>query len=142
MGISKLKVRRINMYFLDNTHKSNYWSLMNKYGLKEDQDPQYESNIYITSVPSIFKCIKLDKLDTTSGPLFSLMEWDEEEQKHVFSAPALTGSTTQLATAGVSLYNGYPIGLDDFFGSVASDDLFQVFVQACKIRANKNHLTV
>jgi hypothetical protein len=86
--------------------------------------------------------MNINELDTASGPLFTLTRWtgnhdDDETGKHIVSTPGLTGSTTKLVEVGLSLYNGYSIGLDEVFGSMTSNEMFKVFVQACKIRARK-----
>lgn len=127
------------MFFLNDEHENNYFLLMDKYNLERGQNIQYEAAIYIASCPGIFDHINLDKLRTNVAPLYSLAEWvgDDATGKYVISAAGLTGSTTRLAEVGLSLYNGYKVGLDDVFGSVASQELFDVFVQACKIRARK-----
>lgn len=79
----------------------------------------------------------INMIKTSSGPLFMVTKWDEEEGKHVVSAAALTGSTKRLVEVGLSLYNGYEIGLDDVFGSIVSDELIDIFFQSCKIRARR-----
>ena len=86
---------------------------MGMYELTRGEDVQYESNIYIAAYPEIFKCLDINMIKTSSGPLFMVTKWDEEEGKHVVSAAALTGSTKRLVEVGLSLYNGYEIGLDD-----------------------------
>lgn len=129
------------MFFANDEHKNNFEKLMEKYSQQRTSkianDVQYVANIYIAAYPEIFECLNLEELDTGAGPLYNLMEWDEEKETHVISAAGLTGSTIRLTEVGLSLYNGYPIGLDDIFGSMTSEEMFNVFVQACKIRAYK-----
>ncbi|BCC04940.1 hypothetical protein DJ87_3412 [Bacillus cereus] len=125
------------MYFANAEHKENYDCLMGMYELTRGEDVQYESNIYIAAYPEIFKCLDINMIKTSSGPLFMVTKWDEEEGKHVVSAAALTGSTKRLVEVGLSLYNGYEIGLDDVFGSIVSDELIDIFFQSCKIRARR-----
>lgn len=125
------------MFFANAEHKENYECLMAMYELTRGEDLQYESNIYIAGYPGIFKCLDINMIKTSSGPLFWVTKWNEEEGKHVVSAAALTGSTKRLVEVGLSLYNGYEIGLDDVFGSIVSDELIDIFFQACKIRAHR-----
>ncbi|HHB1940074.1 TPA: hypothetical protein ACOQ43_000512 [Bacillus cereus] len=125
------------MHFANAEHKENYDCLMGMYELTRGEDVQYESNIYIAAYPEIFKCLDINMIKTSSGPLFMVTKWDEEEGKHVVSAAALTGSTKRLVEVGLSLYNGYEIGLDDVFGSIVSDELIDIFFQSCKIRARR-----
>ncbi|MCM3444737.1 hypothetical protein [Metabacillus halosaccharovorans] len=73
------------------------------------EDVLYESNIYIAAYPGIFKCLNINMIETSSGPLFMVTKWNEEEGRHVVSAAALTGSTKRLVEVGLSLYNGYEI---------------------------------
>lgn len=129
------------MYFANEEHKYNFDNLVEMYtqqrSSKIASNVQYLANIYIAAYPDIFDCLNLKQLNTGAGPLFDLVEWDEEKEMDVVSAAGLTGSTTRLTQVGLSLYNGYPIGLDDVFGSLTSQELFDVFIQACRIRASK-----
>ncbi|PGT79158.1 hypothetical protein [Bacillus sp. AFS040349] len=125
------------MYFTNAEHKGNYEFLMGMYELTSGEDVQYESNIYVAAYPGIFKCLDINTIETSSGPLFMVTKWNDEESRHVVSAAALTGSTKRLVEVGLSLYNGYEIGLDDVFGSFASDELIDMFFQACRIRAHR-----
>lgn len=122
------------MYFINEKHRGNYKLLMDKYHLTPEKDVQYESNIYIAAFPEIFEAIDLAKLEHSS-PLFPLTKWDEEEGKHIFTAPGLTGSTRRMCELALSLYNGYPVSLDEIFGSVVKQELLSVLFQAMKIRA-------
>lgn len=129
------------MFFSNTEHEVNFKKLKEIYRMKRGEhilnDVQYLSNIYIAAYPKIYDCINLKTLDVGIGPLYNLMEWDDEKQTHVISAAGLTGSTRRLLEAGLSLYNDYPIGLDDVISSLTSDEMFNVFIQACKIRAVK-----
>ena len=58
---------------------------MGMYELTRGEDVQYESNIYIAAYPEIFKCLDINMIKTSSGPLFMVTKWDEEEGKHVVS---------------------------------------------------------
>ncbi|HDR7414561.1 hypothetical protein ACQVWH_10490 [Bacillus toyonensis] len=124
------------MYFVNDKHKENYDFLMRTYYLTREKAVgiQYEANIYIAAYPSIYECIDINTLKTSSGPLFMLTYWDDEQEKHRIDASGLTGSTRRLVEVGLSLYNGYKISLDDVFSSILSEELIAVFFQACKIR--------
>ncbi|NRD80041.1 hypothetical protein HPT25_22140 [Bacillus sp. BRMEA1] len=126
------------MFFSNMEHQNNYNLLMSKYRLKSGEDTQYESNIYMCSYPPIFDCIEdLSDIDYSFGPLFYFTVWDDEEETHVVSAPGLTGSTRRMVELGLSCYNGFPIGLDDLFSSIASEELKEVVFTTMKIRARK-----
>lgn len=96
------------LYFIDETHENNYYSLYTYYGQKGKSE-QYRSNIYLASVPDIFHLIELK--GNGSGPLIPLTEHNEKNQKLVPSHPGLTGSTRKLVEVGLSLYNGTPADL-------------------------------
>lgn len=122
------------MYFINHEHESNYIELASMYKtrFKEGKiDFQYLPNIYIASTPGLFELINLYQLDLSSGPLFHLMSWNDEEEKHEPSHPGLTGSTKRLVEIGSSLYNGYPADLDYTF----SEEFANVIIQAIKIRS-------
>lgn len=123
------------MYFSNQEHGRNYDFFMRKFDLSKGEDVQYEANIYIAAYPEIYKCLDLNNLETDTGPLFLLTKWIEEEQRYIVSCACLTGATKRLVEVGLSLYNSFEIGLDDVFGSIVTADLFDVFFQACKIRA-------
>lgn len=126
------------MYFTNEEHKENYEKLMAHYRLRPGQDVQYESSIYICAVPELFDCFdSVESIDTGAAPAFELMEWDDEKEKHVPSAPGLTGSTRRMLEFGVSCYTGYEISMDDVLGSVVSEDLFNALIQAMRIRSRK-----
>ena len=91
----------------------------------------------MAAYPAIMDCIDRDAINNTRSPLCELMEWSEEKEAHIFVAPGLTGSTKRLSMVGLSLYNCYGISLDEVVGSLASEELFNVFIQACKIRGRK-----
>ncbi|CAM3664793.1 hypothetical protein EDM52_24060 [Brevibacillus invocatus] len=125
------------MYFADEDHEHNYLSLMKKYNLRANQDVQYEAAIYISAHPAIYKAFNNHALKNNYGPLsWYLLESDEAERRG-HNRGALTGSTHRLVEAGLSLFGGYQVNLDDIIGSIASDDLFQTLIQAIKIRARK-----
>lgn len=122
------------MYFVDDTHEENYYRLMEKYHLQQGEDIQYESSIYIAAHPDIFS---KKMLNVRNSPLYAHMEWNEEKDRLVVTSPELTGSTRRMVEVGLSLYNGYSVGLDDVFGSVSSEELQDVIFQAIKIRARR-----
>lgn len=125
-------------YFIDDEHKNNFFFLMKQYGFKVGEDGQHEAAIYVSSIRDIFKLITKEELEKTVydriSPLYSLAKWDEDEDTHVFVHPGLTGSTRRMSQFGLSLYNGYPVALDEVFGSVSSKALIEVLLQAIKIR--------
>ena len=121
------------MYFSNSEHELNYNTLMDLYHLAPGQDKQYEANIYIAAYPEIFKGLNIEKIRTgVGGPLVFLLH-EEYEDDH--RPQVLTGSTTQLAEVGQSLYNSYPVNLDSVFGSITDEEMLSVFLQACRIRA-------
>lgn len=126
------------MYFSDEEHKDNYYALMGLYGYLPNEDVQYEASIYIAAYPEIYKAFDLDLLKDQKkeigsiSPLFFLKN-DDYNAGH--ETGALTGTTYALVEAGLSLYNGYLIGLDDLFGSIGSShEGLSVFIEACNIR--------
>lgn len=121
------------MYFADNEHAQNYEVLMELYDLTPGSDRQYEANIYIAAYPAIFKGLNIDKIETHIGGPLNFLLLDEFSEGH--RPQVLTGSTTQLAKAGQSLYNSYKISLDDLFGSITNEEMLSVFLQACRIRS-------
>jgi hypothetical protein len=127
------------MYFIDKKHEENYWDLMNHYHIFRGKDVQYEASIYVAAVPGIYEHIEWSKLDSNS-PLFALMEWSDEEEKHVPSHPALTGATRRMVEFGLSLYNGYTVSVDEVFGSVSKEEWVNALFQAMYIRIRRNVL--
>ncbi|PFW72155.1 hypothetical protein COL23_25735 [Priestia aryabhattai] len=121
-------------YFIDDEHKKNYEALMAQFDLQMFEDCQYESSIFIAAIPILHDLLP-KSISTETSPLFELMEWDENEGKHLPSHPGLTGTSRRLLEVGLSLYNGYPIGLDDVLASVISQEYIEAIFQAIKIRA-------
>jgi hypothetical protein len=74
---------------------------MEMYELNRGVDLQYESNIYIVAYPGIFKCLNINMIKTSSGPVFMVTKWNEEEGRHVVNSAALTGSTKRLVEVGL-----------------------------------------
>lgn len=131
---NKLREEDKHMYFTNDKHKINYETLMDIYKLKKGENVQYESTIYVAAIPEIFNCFDIKTLDTWSSPLFSLMRWDDKQEKFIIASPALTGSTSRLVEFALSCYNGHSIDLNDILSSVVNDTLFQVLVETMKIR--------
>ncbi|MFC5602455.1 hypothetical protein [Sporosarcina koreensis] len=123
------------MYFIDQEHKGNYEWMMERMKLISNQDVQFESTVYIGAIPDIFRKLDKFKMKPSDSPLWQLTEWDEEKGEHKFTHPALTGSTRRMCEFAVSLFNGYPVGLDEVLGSVTSEKFRKSLVQAFKIRA-------
>ncbi|HDR7876512.1 hypothetical protein [Bacillus mobilis] len=117
------------MYYANQDHKYNYLKLLVEKGIKHGQDPEYEAAFYITAYPEIHKCFDWNEFKTEFSPLGSLLT--KERTLGVNTAP-LTGSTLPLVKAGQSLFNGYKVDLSDLV--LYNEELFNVFVQACKIR--------
>ena len=66
------------------------------------------------------------------GPIYYIYD-NEYNAGH--SPGALTGTTRELCKVGLSLFNGYRIGLADVFGSIGSSrEALKVFFEACDIR--------
>lgn len=120
------------MYFASVGHRKNYMLLMNLYKLKKNQDVEYEANIYIAAYPDIFKCFILEKLDLSFGPLTVFLG-----EKEFHNTGALTGTTIRMINLGMSLYNGHEIGLNEIIGSINNDEVFNVCIEAIRIRTGK-----
>lgn len=118
------------MYFINEEHKKNYKKLMEIYKLQPQQNVQYESNLYIAAVPAIYKLIDENEFKPGQGPLIPLTIYDEEEGRLLLNHAGLTGGTSWLVQAGLSLYNGNSCDLD-YTNSV---DFTFVFIEAVKIR--------
>ncbi len=125
------------MYFINEEHEKNQKRLQARFA-RSTGDKQYEANIYIASVPEIFKCFPEDLGQIEDSPLSHLVEFSEVHEKLIPSHPALTGSTREMVEFGMSLFNGHPVSLDGLLGSLGDDTFFDVLVQAMKIRANKS----
>ncbi|MEI5986291.1 hypothetical protein VJ786_15415 [Sphingobacterium sp. PU5-4] len=119
----------MSMYYANEDHKRNYLRLLTEKGIKHGKDPEYEAAFYITAYPEIHKCFNWNEFETEYSPLGALLS--KEQQQGVSTAP-LTSSTLPLVQAGQSLFNGYKVNLSDL--ALYNEELFNVFVQACKIR--------
>lgn len=117
------------MYFIDDEHESNFSNLVSFYE-KKGNDPQYRANIYIASVPEIFKLLPKKEIHTDGGPLNLLARYSEEENKLKPSHAGLTGSTRKLVEIGLSLFSGNEVSLDFNYG----DEISNSVLQAMKIR--------
>lgn len=118
------------MYYANENHKRNYLRLLTERGTKHGEDPEYEAAFYITAYPEIHKCFDWNKFETEFSPLGALLS-KQPEECGVSTAP-LTSSTLPLVQAGQSLFNGYKVDLSDL--ALYNEELFNVFMQACKIR--------
>ncbi|WP_319618346.1 hypothetical protein [Bacillus cereus group sp. BfR-BA-01700] len=118
------------MYYANEDHKRNYIRLLAERGIKHGEDPEYEAAFYITAYPEIHKCFDWNVFKTEVSPLGALLSKLPDESG--FSTTPLTGTTLPLVKAGQSLFNGYKIDLSDL--ALYNEELFNVFVQACKIR--------
>lgn len=117
------------MYYANENHKRNYLRLLTEKGIKHGKDPEYEAAFYITAYPEIHKCFDWNVFETEYSPLGALLT---KEQKQGVSTAPLTGTTFPLVEAGQSLFNGYKVDLSNL--ALYNEELFNVFVQACKIR--------
>ncbi|MBH0159638.1 hypothetical protein [Fictibacillus sp. 26RED30] len=118
------------MYFYNDLHEKNFYIL----NLKFPGGIQYEASNYIAAFPEIFNAINYKDVDYSMSPLFALTSWNEDEERHEFTAAQLTGTTKQMCELGLSLYNGYPSDLDYLFSVVKCEELIRVIFQAMKIR--------
>lgn len=121
------------MYFIDDEHESNFSNLVSFFG-KKANDPQYRANIYIASVPEIYKLLPKSDIHTGGGPLNLLTQYSEKESKLIPNHEGLTGSTRKLVEIGLSLFNGNEVSLDFNYGEEVSDSV----LQAMKIRFSGN----
>src|SRR5690606_23142700 len=112
------------MYFIDDEHESNFSSLVSFFD-KKANDPQYRANIYIASVPEIYKLLPKKEIHTGGGPLNLLTQYSEEEGKLKPSHVGLTGSTRKLVEIGLSLFNGNEVSLDFNYGDEISNSVLQ-----------------
>ena len=117
------------MFFIDAEHESNFSGLISFFE-KKGNDPQYRANIYIASVPEVYKLIPKTEIHVGGGPLNLLAEYSDEESKLIPSHEGLTGSTYKLVEIGLSLFNGNEVSLDFNYG----DDISNSVLQAMKIR--------
>lgn len=124
-------------YFITEQHEQNYAELMVFYGLEPLERMQEEAAIYIAAIEDLYDLIGEPK-DKYGCPLFELMEWNEKEEKHEPAHGGLTGTSRRLLEVGLSLYNGYPIGLDEVLGSVTSREYIEALIQAIKIRSHRS----
>src|SRR5690606_4613637 len=117
------------MYFIDDEHESNFSNLVSFFG-KKANDPQYRANIYIASVPEIYKLLPKSEIHTGGGPLNLLTQYTEKESKLIANDEGSTGSTHKLVEIGLSLFKGIEVSLDFNYGDEISDSV----LQAMKIR--------
>lgn len=117
------------MYYANEDHKRNYLRLLTEKGIKHGKDPEYEAAFYITAYPEIYKCFDWDEFKTEFSPLGALLS---EEQKQGVRTGPLTGATLPLVKAGQSLFNGYKVDLSSL--PLYNETIFNVFMQACKLR--------
>ncbi|MGH0589658.1 hypothetical protein ACQVQY_26995 [Bacillus mycoides] len=122
------------MYFSNEEHSRNYQKLLDMKGIsKNGQSPDYETVLYITAYPEIYKCFDWNIYRTEFSPLAGLIFHEDNIQG--VNPGALTGSTLPLVKAGQSLFNGYKIDLSDL--PLYNDEIFELFFQACKLRWRK-----
>lgn len=117
------------MYFIDDKHEAIFSNLLSYYDEKGN-DPQYRANIYIASIPEIFKLTERNQYYQGEAPLLLLSKYSEEKNKLIAYHEGLTGSTRKLVEIGLSLLNGNEVSLDFTYGEETS----QAVLQAMKIR--------
>lgn len=113
------------MYFESEVHKQNYEKMMKHYGLSFGENPQFESAVYIASYPQIHDKINVEELDKNMNPLFVASESDY-----------LSNSAESLLDMGKSLFNGEKTDVSSVV--TRGKEIFEIFVQACKIRGRLN----
>lgn len=121
------------MYFIDDEHEANFSSLLTFYE-KKGNDPQYKANIYIASIPDIYRLIDKNEIHSNGGPVNFLTDYSEKEKKLIPNHEGLTGSTYKLVEIGLSLFNGNDVSLDFNYGEETS----KAVLQAIKIRFSES----
>lgn len=117
------------MYFIDDEHESNFSNLVSFFE-KKANDPQYRANIYIASIPEVYRLLPKTEIHIGGGPLNLLVEYSEKKNKLVPNHEGLTGTTYKLVEIGLSLFNGNEVSLDFNYG----DEISNSVLQAMKIR--------
>ena len=117
------------MYFMEDEHEANFSSLVTFFERK-GTDPQYRANLYIASIPDIYRLIDKTEIHSGGGPLALLTEYSEDKEKLIPTHEGLTGSTRKLVEVGLSLFNGNEVSLDFSYG----DETNNAVLQAMKIR--------
>ena len=112
------------MYFIDDEHEANFSSLVTFFE-RRGNDPQYRANLYITSIPDIYRLFNKSEIHPEGGPLSLLTEYSEKEKKLVPSHEGLTGSTRKLVEIGLSLFNGNEVSLDFSYGEETNNAALQ-----------------
>ncbi len=114
------------MCFSSEEHKHNFQRLLDARGInKIGQSPDYETVLYITAYPEIYKCFDWNIFETEYSPLSALIY--HEDKKQGVNPAALTGSTLPIVKAGQSLFNGYKVDLSEL--PLYNEELFEVFFQ-------------
>ncbi len=124
------------MYFKDAEHEMNFNFLLEYYKMEKGTNSEYEAAYYVAAVPDIFKCFNEDSFKTDKNPLFSLADYEDEQNAFSFSHQALTDSTRALCEFALSLFNGHPIDLG-YIVAKTTKEFHQVLLQAINIRANQ-----
>lgn len=121
------------MYFMEDEHEANFSSLVIFFERKGD-DPQYRANLYIASIPDIYRLIDKTEIHSGGGPLALLTDYSEDKGKLIPKHGGLTGSTRKLVEVGLSLFNGNEVSLDFSYGNETNNAV----LQAMKIRFRSN----
>lgn len=114
------------MYFVNEEHELNYNRFLKKYPLAI-RDTEYQVGFYIVAIPTIYDYCNGNPVSDGNGPF----DWFFDEDSN---NAGLSNGYRQLVQAGLNLYNNY----EDFSLYLALGnwgcELFEVFLQACKIR--------
>ncbi|MGO4185395.1 hypothetical protein AB4Z17_29950 [Paenibacillus sp. TAF43_2] len=117
------------MYFVNEEHERNFYHFLNKYPITLKNN-EYRTGYYIVAHPVIYDVCDGKPDSNGHGPF----DWYfNEDFNH-----NLTPAYIELVKAGIHLYNNY----EDFslYLSLGNwrNELFEVFIQACKIRRGED----
>ncbi|MGG1518450.1 DUF2538 family protein [Paenibacillus oryzisoli] len=114
------------MYFVNEEHERNFNFLLGKYPIAT-VDKEYQTGFYIVSNPVIYHYCNGNPVIDGNGPF----DWFFDEN---CDKSGLSNGYRQLVQAGIHLYNNF----DEFSLYLSLGtwgfELFEVFIQACKIR--------
>ncbi|MDZ4508197.1 hypothetical protein ORM40_26360 [Bacillus cereus] len=113
------------MYFENSTHEQNYNEMMKFYSLSFGENPAFESAIYIAAYSQIHDKISKSKMNKNANPLEIALESDY-----------LSNSAESLVLLGQSLFKGEKVDVSSVV--TRGKEIFEIFVQACKIRGCLN----
>ncbi|MEK6190596.1 MAG: DUF2538 family protein [Carnobacterium alterfunditum] len=118
------------MYFINDSHVNNFKFFSSYYG-ELSSKPEYQANIYIASIPEIFKLVDTMALHgTENAPLITLMHYNNETNLFAPNKEKLADTFLPLVEIGMSLYNGHQCSLNFELPFVYE----QVVLQAMELR--------